>query len=175
MRSLILMRHAKAAQPRGDGDFNRPLAERGRAAAPAAGAFILKLGLVPERLLVSSALRARETCALASAAGGLPPAEFDDELYLATPSALLRKIRRLPARTRSLMIIGHNPGLAELTHQLADEAESDAAALLKSARKFPTASIAVFDVLAPWSELQDGDCALRRFITPADLGGVDED
>lgn len=175
MKTLILMRHAKAEPPRGKDDFQRALAERGRLAAPLAGAFLKTSELVAANVLVSSAVRTRETYALAAAAAGLPPAAFENDLYLASSAGILGFVRRTPARAQSLMVIGHNPGLAELTLRLSDRAESDRAALEKAARKFPTASIAVFKVLTPWSEVGEGDCALKQFVTPADLGGVDED
>ncbi|HRJ69542.1 MAG TPA: histidine phosphatase family protein [Beijerinckiaceae bacterium] len=175
MKTLILMRHAKAEPQRGKDDFLRALAERGRTAAPLVGGFLKTNRLVAERVLVSGAVRTRETYALAAAIAGLPPAEFQNDLYLAPANALLAFIRKTPARSKSLMIIGHNPGLAELTQWLAAPEESDGAALFKAARKFPTASVAVFDVLTPWSEVGEGDCALKRFVTPSDLGGHDED
>lgn len=176
MKRLILMRHAKAAPPRGgDGDFQRVLAERGRYASPRVGAFLRAESLVPEVVLVSAAARTRETYQLVAQAAGLPSAVFDRELYLASPEAILGFIRRVSPRTRSLMVIGHNPGLEDLTQILADDGESDLKALARAAEKFPTAALAIFDVLTPWGEIREGDCALKRFVTPADLGGVDED
>lgn len=139
------------------------------------GAYLKAHDLVPAHVLVSGALRTRETYGLAGPVAGLPAATFHNELYLATSAGILAFIRKTPAHARSVMVIGHNPGLAELTLRLADPGASDAAALDKAVRKFPTASLAVLDVLTPWSEIREDDGVLTRFITPSDLGGVDED
>lgn len=175
MKSLILLRHAKAAPAAAGGDHHRPLDERGRQASALVGAHLRSLGLRPDILLVSSALRTRETCQIVAAAAGLPEPQFEDDLYLASSGVLLRRIRKTPPRAGSLMVIGHNPGLAELMVKLSDPAESDAEALARARTRVPTCSCAVLNVLTPWSEIQDGDCGMTAFITPKLLGGTDEE
>ena len=175
MKSLILLRHAKAAPAGAGGDHHRPLEERGREASALIGAHLKTLGVKPEILLVSSALRTRETCQIVAEAAGLVVPTFEDDLYLASSGVLLRRIRKTPPRANSLMIIGHNPGLAELMVKLSDPAESDAEALGRARQRVPTASCAVMNVLTPWSEIQDGDCGMTAFLTPKLLGGTDEE
>lgn len=175
MTTLIILRHAKAVPAGPSGDYQRVLADAGRHAAMLIGADFKKHGLKPEMVLVSSAARTQETFRIAAAAAGLGEPTIEDDLYLAAAGVLMRRLRKVPPRTRSVLLVGHNPGVAELTQKLADPNESDAVALAKARARFPTAACAIFDVLTPWSELQDGDCALRRYITPADLGGANED
>lgn len=175
MTSLILFRHAKAVAAGPGGDHARILAPEGRVAAPLVGAELKRLGFNPEVVLVSSAARTRETCDLAAATGGFNPATIEDELYLASAGVLLRRIRKVPQRTKSVLLIGHNPGLAELANRLAAPEESDGTARMRLRARFPTATCVVFNVLTPWSEIQDGDCALTHYFTPADLGATDED
>lgn len=176
MKQLIILRHAKAAPQDQSGDHKRPLAARGREQAPLVGAKLKGLGIAPEIVLVSTALRTRETYELVAASAGLKAADFEDELYLASTQVLLRRLKKLPPRTNSVLVIGHNPGLADLVGKLSDPAESDGDALKRARGKFPTASCAVLEVLTPWSEIQDGDCGLKAFFTPSDLGGgADED
>lgn len=176
MKQLIVLRHGKAAPQDEAGDHKRPLAEKGRKAVALVGAKLKALGLKPELVLVSTALRTRETYELAAGPGGLKPAEFEDDIYLASTQILLRRLKKVPPRTNSVLIIGHNPGLAELIRKLSDPAESDADALKRATTKVPPGALAVMDVLTPWSEIQDGDCGLKAYFTPADLGaGVDEE
>ncbi len=67
MRRLILFRHAKSAWPQGVPDNERPLAERGRLAAPLMGAYIARHGLIPDLALVSPARRTEQTWHFATA------------------------------------------------------------------------------------------------------------
>ncbi|HRK25578.1 MAG TPA: histidine phosphatase family protein [Beijerinckiaceae bacterium] len=175
MKTLIVLRHAKAVPAGPSGDYQRVLADAGRHAATLIGADFKKHGLKPEVLLVSSAARTQETFRIAAAEAGLGEASIEDDLYLAAAGVLLRRLRKVPPRTKSVLLVGHNPGVAELVQKLADPSESDAAALSKARARFPTAACAVLEVLTPWSELQDGDCALKRYVTPADLGGANEE
>jgi len=175
MTSLILLRHAKAVPGGSGGDHQRALADKGRAGAALIGAELRRIGIKPDIILVSSALRTRETWQIAAEAGGFAAGEIEDDLYLASATVLLRRLRKVPPRTKTVLLVGHNPGIAELADHLSDPAESAAAALKRLRQRFPPAACAISSVLTPWSELQDGDCALQHYITPHDLGGSDED
>ena len=92
MRRLLLLRHAKAErlQP-GGRDHDRVLAERGRADAHKLGVYLARHGFIPDRALVSTSARTRETWALlATSFGKAPPVSFEDRLYEATPQAILQ-------------------------------------------------------------------------------------
>ena len=104
-------------------DYDRPLAKRGRKAAPLIGAEIARLGLRPDLILCSGAARTRETLDLVLPALGAPPPEivYDDAIYMATPTALLGLLRKLPAggsAPKTVLVVGHNPGLEELSELL---------------------------------------------------------
>ncbi len=106
--TLILLRHAKSDWDDPDqDDHDRPLNQRGRAAAPKIGAWLREQGHIPTRILCSTALRTRET--LTGLA--LPKAEtvFLRELYLA-PARLILSLAQGPG---TLLIVGHNPGMGE--------------------------------------------------------------
>ncbi|TFL17992.1 histidine phosphatase family protein [Jannaschia formosa] len=106
---MILMRHAKSSW--GDpmqGDHERPLNRRGREAAPRIGAWLRANGYTPARILCSTAVRTRETCA---ALGFDVEPEFRSDLYLAEPETILA-LARTPGPA-PLLILGHNPGIAE--------------------------------------------------------------
>src|SRR5688572_29765869 len=119
MKHLILMRHASAGP--GDVDRERPLTPADAAEAARMGRALAGLaarGFRPAHALVSPARRTRETFqAVRGALGPLEAAE-DETLYLAGPRHLLAFLQRLPEPSAQVLLIGHNPGLAELAQRL---------------------------------------------------------
>ncbi len=129
MLTLSLLRHAKSswAEPSQD-DFDRPLNERGIEAAPAMGKFMAAQKLVPDLILCSTAVRARETLELVRP--HLPRAtmvEYEDGLYLAATPVLLKRVRAVAADVGHLMLVGHDPGMHGLATKLAGVGRSGAA------------------------------------------------
>jgi phosphohistidine phosphatase len=173
MRRLMLLRHAKSdrTQP-GLRDHDRPLNERGRAAVPRIGAYMARHRLMPGRVVVSSSARTRETWALLAAAfAKRPPAVFEGRIYEAGPEAILEVIGETPAKIRSLLVIGHNPGLQVLALTLVGT--GDAEARRRLAEKFPTGALAVIDFkLDDWRRLGPSTGALERFIAPRELAAA---
>src|SRR5690348_8323213 len=178
-RTLYLLRHAKSswAQPRLD-DHERPLNSRGQRAAVLMAEHIASLPVRPALILCSSALRTRETLAtLLDALGNgkhHPKVEIERELYLASPEALLLRLREAPEDCAALLLIGHNPGM----HQLACALAGSGALVAKLGRKFPTAALATFRVRGPWVELGRGSAQLADYATPGELApseGGDDD
>ncbi len=166
MKTLYLLRHAKSSWAESDTeDFDRPLAPRGRRAAPAVAEHMLKQGHMPQLILCSPSRRTRETAALVQPVLGTAiPVRFDDKLYLGSAEQILRQVQAIEDDVRRLLVIGHNPGLERLAARLADDAHARA----RLGRKFPTAGMAVleFDV-DRWEEVQAG--RLAEFVIPADL------
>jgi len=172
-RRLILLRHAKSAWPDGVPDHDRPLAPRGRRDAPAAGRWLRKSDYVPDRVLCSTAKRARETWQLAEEKlGAHPAAEFEDRIYGAPAADLLALARLTSADVNTLLIVGHDPAIRELTLELAGEPTGDAAAEAfgRVRTKYPTASIAVLSFSDRWAQLGPGLAQLAGFATPDDFG-----
>lgn len=157
MDRLILFRHAKAESeaPSGD-DFDRPLAPRGRREAGEMGAQLAGLGCKPDLVLVSPALRTRETWEIAQPF--LPAAEvrLEPSLYNAEAAA----IRALAAESGhgrgTVVVVGHNPGLQELAVRLMRDGASPATFLARAQRDFPPAALALFDVDAEGRAQADG-------------------
>lgn len=169
MRELLLMRHAKSS--RDDpalADFDRPLSGRGRRDAPRMGALMAARGWRPEHAIVSPALRTRQTWDLARAALGNVATRHDDAIYEAAATAILAAIRAAPPAARRLIVIGHNPGLEDLSAILASD-RSDAAALAALREKFPTGALARFAVEAEWRNLAGGGARLTDFVRPKDI------
>lgn len=173
MRQLLLLRHAKSSwdDPMLP-DHARPLNARGRRAAQAMAAAIRDLGLSPDVVLVSSARRTLQTLEAISPFADSPLIEPMDDLYLAPWPRLLEILRRAPETARSVMLIGHNPGLQDLALALAGAkgmAGANAAAARRMAEGFPTCALAEFSIATPWHDLDEGAGRLIRFLVPADL------
>jgi phosphohistidine phosphatase len=165
MKRLLLMRHAKSdwADETLD-DHDRPLNDRGRRDAPRMGRLLRERGIVPDLIVCSTAVRARETVELLAPAAGVPePAIVHDRsLYLAAPMTLLSVARRRADEQgdpECVMVVAHNPGMAELASLLSGESV-----------EFPTAALADC-VLAidAWDDLGDPSEAGVRVYRPKEL------
>jgi len=144
-RILVILRHAKAANPEGVLDIDRPLTPRGHADAAAAGAWLTRRGYQPDLVLCSPARRTRETwhgVALALKAG--PAVRYADSVYNAATESLLDLVRGVDDTISMVLLIGHNPGLSQLS-ALLDPDASDPGGLR-------TAGIAVHTVEGHWVE-----------------------
>jgi len=170
MRRLLLLRHAKSDRPAGVADHDRPLDERGIAAARLMGGYLARHGLVPDRVLCSPSRRTRETLA-----GMAWPAAvkvvYEDRLYMATPKTILSVICAQDASAATLMVIGHNPGLHETAELLI--AAGDVALRERLREKFPTGALAVIDFAAnAWRRIHDRSGRLDRYVTPRSIAAA---
>ena len=169
LRQLLLLRHAKSSWDDPSlSDHSRPLNARGRAAAGAMRQAMLGLALSPDVVLVSSARRTLQTLEALEPWEETPLIEPMDALYLATAPELLKILNGVAETARSVMVIGHNPGLHELAVQLAGSAR-DPADAKRLADSFPTCALAEFSVPGPWRSLAPGGARLHRFLCPRDL------
>jgi phosphohistidine phosphatase len=161
-RRLVVMRHAKA-EPGGETDVLRELAQRGWNDALAAGRWLAASGMTPDAALVSSARRARSTW-LAVAEGGSFEVEatYSDGLYTAGPESALDLVRETSDDAAALVVVGHNPTMAYLA-QLLDDGSGDDDAGREMATGFPTGALAVFSVSGPWAGLDLASARLLAF------------
>ncbi|MEU6339467.1 histidine phosphatase family protein [Streptomyces sp. NPDC046977] len=165
-RHLVLLRHAKSAWPPDVPDHDRPLGARGRRDAPAAGRWLRENKHIPDLVVCSTAVRTRETWELAAGALGAraePQVAYDERLYAATARALLDVLRETPDSVRTVLLVGHNPGVQDLALRLAGGGASEA--LLRAADKFPTSALAVLTAAVPWPALDQAhldDFAIPR-------------
>lgn len=169
-KRLILFRHAKSSWSEGVEDHERPLADRGKKAAPVMGHYIAKHRLEPDLALVSTARRAQDTWSRAlRAMKGKVEARNVRDIYMAPAERLLSVVQGTAPKIGTLMLVGHNPGLEDLAKLLMKEGAGEAGMRLRE--KFPTAAIAVlsFEVGA-WAEVMPGSGSLDRFVTPKSIG-----
>ena len=171
MRHLLLLRHAKAVAHARGGDIERELAPRGRREAGLLGRHMLGKGLLPDLALVSASARTRETVALLMAQWPAPaPLDIKRGLYLAEAPAMLDALRAAPDEARTLMVVGHNPGMAELAMNLTAGGAPEARMRLMAG--FPTCALAVLECPGEsWAELTFQGARLVDFITPKHLDG----
>jgi phosphohistidine phosphatase len=169
-RRLVLLRHAKSAWP-DVADSERPLADRGRRDAPGMGRWLRDRGYVPDAVLCSTARRTRETWDLvAPELGAKPSVCYEPRVYEATALSLLHLLREVGGENRTVMLIGHNPGLVELAVGIAQVTDGPAAKPLERARaKFPTAAVAVLELTGEWADLTPGEVRMTEFAVPREL------
>lgn len=176
MRRLMLLRHAKTEHDAPSGqDQDRRLDDRGRLDAAAIGSWIGRYPPLPDQVLVSTAVRARQTWEIAGQAMKdvlREPAqakwqvEFLDEIYGAEPAQLLGVVRMAEVSDpKVLLVVGHNPGMHELALMLTGS--GDAAAKKAIEDNLPTAGLAILDfAIDDWSEVSFRGGKLVRFTSP---------
>jgi phosphohistidine phosphatase len=168
VRQLWLLRHAKSSwdQP-GLADVDRPLAPRGRRAADVLAAHLAAAEVQPTVVLCSSSLRTRETlAAILPALGDVLEIRIERELYGAGAAQLLDRLRQVPDRAPSAMVIAHNPGTQDLALALA----SSGPALAGLGEKFPTGALATLELdIERWRDLDHGTGTAVALVTPRSL------
>jgi phosphohistidine phosphatase len=147
-RTLILFRHAKSDQSSLGADIDRPLNSRGQRQAPEAGRWLADHIDAIDLAVVSPANRARTTWELASAELGEPPrTRIDERIY---GGSLLSVVRDLPDEVRTVVLVGHNPGIEGLASQLSN-----------TSVPMPTSAIAVLEASTAWSSAGDSWATVR--------------
>ena len=147
MKTLILLRHAKSSwKDESLPDFERPLNRRGKEASDLVGGYLKKQLIVPDLVLSSPAIRARETVErVAKKAGWTTEIRFDPRIYEGGGLGLLEVISQIENDRETALIIGHNPGLEELLMLLTGED-----------KRLPTAALAQVEIkAAKWATAGD--------------------
>ncbi|MFK0256963.1 SixA phosphatase family protein [Streptomyces sp. NPDC090445] len=166
-RRIVLLRHAKADWP-DVADHDRPLAERGRKEAPAAGLKLAETGIAFDLALCSTATRTRETWKLAvQELPHRPKTVYEERLYEASLGELIALLNETPDEVGDLLVIGHNPGMHALADALAGRVEGDALARMNRSG-FPAGALAVVSFTGSWKSVEHGVATLLDFWTPAD-------
>jgi phosphohistidine phosphatase len=162
-RSLVLLRHGKAGRPDGVADVDRPLTARGHADAAAAGAWIAHSGYSPDLVICSPAKRTRQawhgaalgmaaaagltgTAGSGAAAPAMPPVvRYEADMYAGSARDLLRIVRAVGPEVSTVLLIGHNPTISELSALLDPTGSGDPAGLR-------TSGIAVHRLGGKWQD-----------------------
>ncbi len=161
-RTLVLTRHAKSSwSTAGLLDHDRPLTKRGRTAAMDVGAWLQRHGWIPDEVLSSTSKRTRETWD--RMALNAPSVCFLPALYHARADQMLKVLQT--ARGHIVLMLGHNPGIAEFAARLAQTAPDHPRFF-----DYPTCATTVmtFD-LADWSQLRPHLGRVASFVIPREL------
>jgi phosphohistidine phosphatase len=148
LKTLLVLRHAKSSwNETALDDHDRPLNQRGRRDGPQMGKFIREHGLIPDVIISSDAVRARLTAAAVAEAAKYPgEIRLEPRLYAASVDNILAVLRTAKGlNVKTVMIVGHNPGLEELVAQLTGEPQ-----------ELPTAALA--QIVLPierWRDLSE--------------------
>lgn len=159
IRELLVLRHAKSAwNTNAATDFDRPLSKRGLRDAPRVGRFMARQNLVPDFVVSSPALRARQTVSLACAEVGIEEEaiHWDDRVYHASTGALMDVLSEAPDAAARVLITGHNPGLEMLVQTLC----RDRVPMPDDYKLMPTAALARLEIPTPWCEIDGGTARL---------------
>ncbi|WP_323037915.1 histidine phosphatase family protein [Pararhodobacter sp.] len=164
-KRLILTRHAKSSwDDPTTPDHERPLNERGKAAAADLGGWLASRGYVPQEVLCSDAARTRETWeGLAPSLEGAVEPTLKSALYNAGPDVMLAVLRHAKADT--VMMIGHNPGISEFAERIVAQVPMN-----PDFHRYPTgATLVVTLEVADWKEVAYGMGSIRDFIIPSEI------
>jgi phosphohistidine phosphatase len=167
-RHLLLLRHAKSDwNTTVAGDFERPLARRGEKNARRMGQWMHREGLLPDYVISSPAIRARDTSYRVCSELGISENDihFDRRIYEADVTTLLAVLADCPQGRNTIMLVGHNPGLAELLAWLWGEKT----ALPEDGKLLPTATLAHLRMPRDWVHLERGCGRMLMLTRPRSL------
>lgn len=176
MRRLMLLRHAKTETDSASGrDIDRKLDARGVGDAGDVGRWLSQQTQRPAGVLVSTAIRARQTWDIvAKALSPAPVVQDVEELYAANVAQLLGVIHEYGADFATLMVVAHNPGLHELAIGLSETNTGEAMRALRD--NFPTGAVAIIDFdTQDWRDVHFQSGRLVELTAPKKLRGGPRD
>ena len=157
---LILVRHAKSSWKDASlRDEERPLNKRGRRDGSEMGRRLAAAGQHPERIVTSTAVRAKTTAWALGHELGIPESaiELDERLYLASVPRWLEVMKGWSDQQHKQLACGHNPGITDLVLALSG---TDLVNL-------PTAAVVILDIpVSSWTDVEPGLAHLRCYDFP---------
>ena len=145
MKTLLILRHAKSSWNYPElSDYDRPLNARGKRDAPRMGKHLREQGLIPDRILTSSAKRARKTASrVAKACGYTGKVKKLDAFYDTVVGVYFETLQALSDKYGRVMVVGHNPTMEQLVGYLTGQV-----------RRMPTAALAHIELpIQHWEAL----------------------
>ncbi len=173
MLRLAIVRHAEAVPLAEGGDIERPLSASGRDMAERMGRYFRETGLEPDLALVSPSRRTRETFdGLQIGAEKKFPVDYVPAIYNAGLEALESIVADVDKQAKFLLLVGHNPGFAELADALVGKGKKSDLARMRE--HFPTPCLALieFDVKS-WKKALPGEGKLELFVTRGALAKME--
>ena len=167
LHRLLLLRHAKSSHKDPDlVDFERPLNKRGRQDCRRIGKWLKSEDMVPDLVISSPAVRAKETALRVCKRMGYAEGkiQWEDSVYDANVRTLLKLLLEVPEETRTVMLVGHHEGLETMILRMSRWADIPAEPKL-----IPTCAVAHLDINGQWSEVKKCDARLRSIMRPREL------
>jgi phosphohistidine phosphatase len=167
-RELLVLRHGKSSwDSSAETDLERPLAKRGKRDTPRIGAWILEEGAVPDLVISSPALRARQTARRVAKSIGLDPEAvvIDERIYYGGVRDILAILGECNAEIDRVMVVGHNPTLESLVGFLGGPSSME----FDAPKFFPTCALARIRMPFDWAELEHGSGEVVELIRPREL------
>ncbi|MBX6380153.1 MAG: histidine phosphatase family protein [Thermoflavifilum aggregans] len=167
MKTLLLIRHAKADWPEGKApanatDRDRPLTERGEADAVRMAQRLQQLKAVPELLISSPALRAATTARIMAHEWNYPEdaIQWQPRLYQADLTDFIETITALPDTWKSIALVSHNPSITLFANALT----------AYNIQHIPTCGVVAFHVqTTEWARFWPAEKKLWFFEYPENL------
>ena len=160
MKKLFLIRHAKSSwKDNGLADFDRPLNKRGKRDAPFMGKILKEEGIKPDLIITSPAKRTCTTARVLAQKLDYPKEKInsDETVYEASPGELIKLVNAIPSEHEVVMLIGHNPGLTQLSNLLTG----------KYLENIPTTGIVEINFnVNSWEEITVNTGKLKSFEYP---------
>lgn len=159
MKKLILIRHAKSdwSNPLSE-DFLRPLNKRGKKNAPLMAKVLKEKNIRPDLIISSPSIRTKQTLEyFIKELNYNDEVRFEESIYEAPYENLLKVIKDIPNIHKTVFLMGHNPGLCDLTNFLVD----------KNFENIPTCGIVEIDFNAKsWQDISKENSNLISFEYP---------
>lgn len=166
LRLLVVMRHAKAVGRHPGGDHERPLTDGGREAAAQMGRWLVAQGVRPDVVVVSPSVRTLQTWE-GLREGGLRAEDVwaDAGIYDADVTDLIESVTAVPDDVKTLLVIGHAPGVGDLSAGVQDHTVGDESTHTAQ-RAWPPGAVGVVAHRGPWTTFPRDDTALVTFHAP---------
>jgi len=159
-RELLILRHGHAKSTSIKGDFCRDLKDKGKQNAQRIGVWLSQNHMCPDKVIASSALRAKRTAEKCIKSAGLNVSliKRDDTLYEARSQTVFHIIKNCSNDIKRLMIVGHNPSLSNVVTKLSGQHVN-----------MSPATLAHINLDCDWADLSPSHCDLKDLIVASDL------
>ena len=165
MHTLYLLRHAQADPPKYyDDDRDRALSSDGEREARRLGRFLSATDQLPDQMIASTAVRARQTAEALPDGGEWMadvPLRTSHALYKAQPADVLGEIQSVDDELRAVLLVGHEPTWSTTVSQLVGAANVSLP---------PGTCVRIETDVTRWRNLSFGDGILHWMIPPKLLG-----
>jgi len=171
MKTIYLARHAKSSwNSDAETDFDRPLSSRGEADAKRVGEEMLNRDWLPQKVISSPAIRAKQTSKILCSELNYPieSIQWNSEIYSAYTVTLLHVLTNIDETIDSVLLLGHNPAMEDLLVHLCGFAETHQYKQ-SNGKLFTTANVVKINADVSWKNLMMHHADLTAMLRPKEL------